>query len=94
MTVLSFTRLATRRLLKILSRGSGPPDLGLDPSKYLGLSEMRERDAMADTKYYKVVAYKDNAVYVAGKLIETLEDAERFQAHMYAEHPGTDFYVE
>lgn len=49
---------------------------------------------MASTRYYKVVAYKDGAVYVVGKLIETLEDAERLQARMYAEYPGTDFYIE
>lgn len=44
--------------------------------------------------FYTVVAYRDDARWVVGKLIETLEDAERFQARMYAEHPGTDFYIE
>ena len=44
--------------------------------------------------YYTVRAYRDDANWIVGKLIETLEDAERFQARMYATYPGTDFYVE
>lgn len=45
-------------------------------------------------KYYKVVAYRDDYHWVQARFIETLADAEAFQARMYAEHPGTDFYIE
>lgn len=45
-------------------------------------------------KYYKVVAYRNDARWVVGKLIETLEDAERMQRRLYAANPGTDYYIE
>lgn len=45
-------------------------------------------------RYYKVVAYRDDFRWTVGKLIETIEDAEKLQARFYERYPGTDFYIE